>query len=124
MRFLRFLLRVVYVGYCLAVRAWKWLFVWLGMLLLRRGRDARKERFAAEVLNLFRELGATFIKVGQIMSTRPDLLPPHIVRALESLQDDVGPFPFEQVEATLRTELGRSPHDLFSDLSPAPIASA
>src|SRR5262245_16163899 len=124
MRFFRFLLRVLYVGYCLALRAWKWFFIWLWMLVTRRGREARKERFAREVLDLFRGLGATFIKVGQIMSTRPDLLPPHIVRALEALQDDVGPFAFEHVEATLREELGRSPHDVFTDLSPAPIASA
>ena len=124
MRFFRFLLRVIYVGYCLAVRAWKWFFLWLWMIALRKPREVRKERFAQEVLALFRSLSATFIKVGQIMSTRPDLLPPHIIRALEALQDDVGPFPFEQVEATLRAELGRSPHDIFTDLSPAPIASA
>src|SRR4029077_6054394 len=124
MRFFRFLLRVLYVGYCLALRAWKWLFLWLAMVLARRGREARKQRFALEVLELFRGLGATFIKVGQIMSTRPDLLPPHIVRALEALQDSVGPFPFADVERILTEDLGRLPAEVFREVGRTPVASA
>ncbi len=57
------------------------------------------------ILDLFRELGATFIKVGQIMSTRPDLLPEYVSNALAELQDDVGPFPFEDVVRTIEGDL-------------------
>ena len=47
------------------------------------------------------ELGTTGIKLGQMLSTRPDLLPPHVIRALEKLQDQVGAFAFDQVERVL-----------------------
>ena len=87
-------------------------------------RERRQEWFARCVSDLFRWLGATFIKVGQIMSTRPDLFPPHLIRALESLQDDVGPFPYRLVQETIVEELGRPPEQLFSDFQPLPIASA
>ena len=71
---------------------------------------ARRARSAAGlarpgVVDLFRELGATFIKVGQIMSTRPDLLPEYVSNALAELQDDVGPFPFEDVVRTIEGDL-------------------
>jgi ubiquinone biosynthesis protein len=75
-------------------------------------------------LDLFRDLGATFIKVGQIMSTRPDLIPEHVSRALERLQDDVGPFPFEAVVRTLETDFGRPMSELFAEFAPVPLASA
>src|SRR4051812_34469327 len=84
------------------------------LLLLLAGRPrAERQRWLGDcVLGLFRRLGATFIKVGQIMSTRPDLLPPHVIAALERLQDDVGPFPFAIVRRTLEAELGRAPEEI------------
>jgi ubiquinone biosynthesis protein len=75
------------------------------------------------VMELFRSLGATFIKVGQIMSTRPDLLPEHITRALERLQDDVGPFPLDDVMATIEEDLGPITK-VFAEFAPVPLASA
>src|SRR5207245_344180 len=121
---LRLLVRVLFVLYCLAWHGLRFWVAWMGLLAQRAGRDARRERFAAGLLALFRDLGATFIKLGQIMSTRPDLLPPHVIRALARLQDDVGPFPYDTVRATLRAELGREPEAVFVELSSAPIASA
>jgi hypothetical protein len=79
---------------------------------------------ASALLDLFRHLGATFIKVGQIMSTRPDLVPEHITQALAHLQDDVGPFPFEAVARTVIEDLGRPIDQVFAEFSPRPIASA
>ena len=76
------------------------------------------------VVDLFRQLGATFIKVGQIMSTRPDLIPEYVSRALDELQDHVGPFPFEDVVRTIeRTSAARSA-PIFAEFAPVPIASA
>src|SRR5260370_40446127 len=73
-----------------------WLRWWLGwwfLLVTLAGKARRREWFGQVVLDLFPDLGATFIKGGQIMSTPPDLIPHHILRALEQPQDPVGPFP-------------------------------
>lgn len=97
---------------------------YLGMRITGRSLADRQALFAESVLSLFRRLGATFIKVGQIMSTRPDLLPPHVIVALSRLQDDVGPFPYSQVERTIHEDFGQPVATLFREFSPVPIASA
>ena len=70
------------------------------------------------------ELGPTFVKFGQLLSTRPDIVPPDIIAELRSLQDDVRPFPFEQVEQVVEAELGLSLERAFVDFDPTPIAAA
>jgi len=70
------------------------------------------------------ELGPTFVKFGQLLSTRPDIVPPDIIAELRSLQDDVRPFPFEQVEQVVETELGLSLERAFVDFERTPIAAA
>jgi ubiquinone biosynthesis protein len=104
--------------------ALKWWVGWLGLHVAFRPRARRQEWFGDTVLSLFRGLGATFIKVGQIMSTRPDLFPPHVIRALEKLQDQVGPFPYEAVAATFVEDFGRLPEEVFDSFEKEPIASA
>ena len=106
---MRFAGRAMAIVFLFAGAFLRWLLGWVLMLLTFRPRQARKEWFAACLVALFRSLGATFIKVGQIMSTRPDLLPPHVIAALETLQDNVGPFPYSLVERTLTEDLGRAP---------------
>ncbi|MGH7822360.1 MAG: ABC1 kinase family protein, partial [Candidatus Binatia bacterium] len=78
----------------------------------------------ASVATLFRRLGATFIKVGQIMSTRPDMFPPEFLAPLVELQDRVPPFAFAAVRAAVEEELGRPLEDVFAAFDPAPVASA
>jgi ubiquinone biosynthesis protein len=102
----------------------RWFAGWLALLVTLRGKQVRQEWFAASLLALFRDLGATFIKVGQIMSTRPDLLPPHIVRALEQLQDRVGPFAFSHVQRMIGEDFGAPVEEIFAEWAPEPIASA
>jgi ubiquinone biosynthesis protein len=97
---------------------------WLALLLRRSGRDRRRAWFGQVVLDLFRDLGATFIKVGQIMSTRPDLIPEYVSRALAELQDQVGPFPFAEVVRTIERDFGRPVAALFAEFAPVPLASA
>ena len=104
--------------------ALRWWVGWLVLLVAFRSRARRQEWFGDTVLSLFRGLGATFIKVGQIMSTRPDLFPPHVIRALEKLQDQVGPFPYEAVAATFVEDFGRLPDEVFDSFEKEPIASA
>jgi len=69
-------------------------------------------------------LGPTFVKVGQLLSTRADLLPPETLRALSRLQDDVAPFPFEDVDGIMTEELGVRISKAFSRFDPEPIAAA
>jgi ubiquinone biosynthesis protein len=70
------------------------------------------------------ELGPTFVKFGQLLSTRPDVVPPDIVLELQALQDDVRPFPYEDVERVIREDLGLSIEQLFTEFDPAPVAAA
>ncbi len=70
------------------------------------------------------ELGPTFVKFGQLLSTRPDVVPPDIVLELRGLQDDVRPFPFEEVERVIEDELGNTLERLFLDFDPVPVAAA
>src|SRR5580693_8495510 len=62
------------------------------------------------------ELGPTFVKLGQLLSTRPDLLPETYTNELAALRDDVRKFPFEKVEAILREEYGRPLAELFASI--------
>ncbi len=72
----------------------------------------------------FAKLGPTFVKLGQILSTRPDLLPPTILAELTELQDKVSPLAFEQVEQQLRHALGPAFREHFASLDETPLASA
>ncbi len=69
-------------------------------------------------------LGPTFIKLGQLLSTRPDLLPPDFVAELDKLQDTVPPFPGSVAIATIEAELGRPIHELFREFCVEPLAAA
>jgi ubiquinone biosynthesis protein len=73
---------------------------------------------------LLDELGPTFVKFGQLLSTRPDVVPEDIIAGLRALQDNVRPFPFEQAERVIEEELGSSLDRLFLDFEPTPVAAA
>jgi len=70
------------------------------------------------------ELGPTFVKMGQILSTRPDIVPPALAAELEKLQDQATPFSFSKVESVIASELGAVPDQVFSTFDPEPIAAA
>jgi ubiquinone biosynthesis protein len=73
---------------------------------------------------LFDELGPTFVKFGQLLSTRPDVVPPDIIAELRPLQDDVRPFPFEEAERVIVEDLGNTLERLFLDFEQQPVAAA
>ena len=80
---------------------------------------------AAERMRLaLEELGPTFVKLGQILSTRPDVIPHAFVREFEKLQDDVPGFPFEEVLSQIRAELGGPVEQFFAEIDPVPLAAA
>ncbi len=70
------------------------------------------------------ELGPTFVKLGQVLSTRPDLIPLAFMRELEKLQDQVPPFPSERAMNIVATELGRPLTEVFRSFSEEPLAAA
>jgi len=70
------------------------------------------------------ELGPTFVKFGQLLSTRPDVVPPDIVAELRRLQDDVSPFPYVQVREVVQSELDLTLDQAFLEFDLTPIASA
>jgi predicted unusual protein kinase regulating ubiquinone biosynthesis (AarF/ABC1/UbiB family) len=116
----RLLLRALTIGALVLGQGVRWLIGWLVLLLAFAGPARRRAWFGQCLLDLFRHLGATFIKVAQIMSTRPDLVPEHITAALAHLQDDVGPFPYEAVARTIAEDLGRPLEQIFAEFSPRP----
>ena len=81
---------------------------------------ARAEAFAEEL----RKMGPTYVKFGQLLSTRPDLVPQEYIAALEKLQDDVGPFSFAEVEKIVEDELGIRLSKAFESFESTPIATA
>ena len=83
-------------------------------------RLPRYERFRLAL----EELGPTFVKLGQLLSTRPDLVPPTLVEELERLQDKVPPFPIVEAKELIRAELGQPLEKIFSKFEEIPIAAA
>ena len=70
------------------------------------------------------ELGPAYVKLGQLLSTRPDLLPPAYIRELTQLQDDVEPIGFEEIEGAVEEALGGRLSKLFASFDPEPLGSA
>jgi len=86
--------------------------------------EDRSHAPAQRLTQMLTELRPTFIKIGQLLSTRPDLLDVVYTDALRTLQDQVAPFPFLEVQKILRRNLGEDPRNLFACIDPQPIASA
>jgi predicted unusual protein kinase regulating ubiquinone biosynthesis (AarF/ABC1/UbiB family) len=92
---------------------------------LETGEETREMREHAEALrHRLVELGPAYVKLGQVLSTRPDLLPQPYIDELEHLQDDVAPLPAAVVEDVLEEELGGRIAKLFGSFDPDPLGSA
>ena len=70
------------------------------------------------------ELGPAFVKLGQMLSTRPDVLPPDYITELAKLQDSVPPVPWDEIRQVIEAELGRPPEKIFGEIDPHPLAAA
>ena len=111
-----------------AVRSW---FFHVFMLMLRRifigseaNKEANHERQAVWLKDQLIKLGPTFIKIGQSMGTRADLLPLPFVVALGELQDNVPPFPNEVAFARIEKDLGKKINEVYAEFELEPIAAA
>jgi predicted unusual protein kinase regulating ubiquinone biosynthesis (AarF/ABC1/UbiB family) len=87
-------------------------------------RAERRKQQAIWIRNTFLELGPTFIKLGQLFSTRADLFPSEYVEELSKLQDRVPAFSYEQVEAIIQQDLGKTIPELYRSFDPIPLAAA
>jgi predicted unusual protein kinase regulating ubiquinone biosynthesis (AarF/ABC1/UbiB family) len=87
-------------------------------------RDAPLCEDATQLAHDLEQLGPTFIKLGQLLSTRVDLLPAPYTEALSRLQDDVAPFSYDEVERIVVDELGVDLSHAFASFDPAPLAAA
>lgn len=102
-----------------------------GHVRMRRSTEEKRQSEESARLSLgerlrrsCEQLGPTFVKIGQILSTRPDILSPQVTSELEKLQDAVHPFSYEEVCQVVEEELGSAPDQVFLDFEPEPLASA
>ena len=95
----------------------------LGAVTGRRDREVDPASQAREVRIAIEELGGVYIKLGQLLATRPDLLPPEAIAELSSLTSSTTPLPFPVVLEVLRKELG-DPDTIFTSIDPVPLGSA
>ena len=97
----------------------------VGDILLGRDPDELESMDApAKVRVMLQQLGPTYVKVGQMVSSRADVLPQEWRDEMVKLQSDVPPFPVDQVRQVVRKELGDRPRDIFQDFDPEPLGSA
>ena len=82
--------------------------------------DGRPEEFVSDL----EALGPTFIKIGQALSTRADMVPPEYLAALERMQDDVAPVAFDEIRAVLEDELGVRINKVFDSFDETPLGCA
>ncbi|QSQ15733.1 ABC1 kinase family protein [Myxococcus landrumensis] len=86
--------------------------------------EAQRASTARRFRMLLNDLGPTFVKLGQVLSTRADLLPAEFIDELSLLQDNVDPIPLEQVHAQIRDSLGKDAKELFKQIDEVPLAAA
>jgi len=86
-----------------------------------QGRRAPRE---VRVRRALERLGPTFVKIGQLLATRQDLVSPSFAAELAKLKDDVPTVPFDQIQPLITAELGGDPKELYADFDPEPLAAA
>lgn len=94
------------------------------MRRMRRYPTSEPQSLPQHFRQALEELGPTFVKLGQLLSTRPDLLPPEYIAELTLLQDQVPPLPWEIIRQVIIEELGSAPETLFRHVNSHPMAAA
>ncbi|RMH51773.1 MAG: 2-polyprenylphenol 6-hydroxylase [Zetaproteobacteria bacterium] len=123
-------LRMLYIGYVFATHGMAALAVRLHLfapyawLVYLFQRERMSEELGVQLRRALERLGPTFIKFGQMLSTRVDLLPLDVIRELKKLQDAVPPEPIEVVHGVLERAFKRPVGELFASFDPRPVAAA
>lgn len=99
-------------------------FISFSRRLRRREEEVDPITLGQRLRNALEELGPTYVKIGQIASTRPDIIPDYLITELEKLQDQVPPFSFAEVSQIIEAELGALPQDIFRNFEDEPLAAA
>jgi predicted unusual protein kinase regulating ubiquinone biosynthesis (AarF/ABC1/UbiB family) len=86
--------------------------------------DPEQAKLPEQLADDLEAMGPTYVKLGQILASRPDILPQAYIEALTRLQDKVKPFPYEQVEEIVEADIGARVSKLFQRFDPTPIAAA
>ena len=86
-------------------------------------KEAGEKEFAENLRKSLEDLGPVFIKFGQLLSTRRDILPKYLVKELEKLQDDVSPIEYCEIEETIYQEFGKKIEEIFDEFDPVALAS-
>ncbi|HEY9771373.1 MAG TPA: AarF/ABC1/UbiB kinase family protein [Coleofasciculaceae cyanobacterium] len=84
----------------------------------------KQKKRARQLIKILTKLGPAYIKIGQALSTRPDVVPPAYLEELTTLQDKIPSFSNEVAFRFIEEELGKRPEDIYAELSPQPIAAA
>ena len=122
MRFLRLTGRFLWVLWVMTAAFWRYVFRRIGAG--RLSKDER-DRLRGEILaDMLQRLGATYVKFGQILSTRPDLFGPGITDQLARLQDHVAPISYDEIEGVIDAELDATSRALLVAIEPEPLAAA
>lgn len=115
---------------------WSFVLIWLAWLwidkknwsyrggITEEKKNLRRRKQASWVRETMLELGPTFIKLGQLFSTRADLFPTEYVEELSKLQDKVPAFNYEQAEIIIQEDLGKKVEELYPSFDPIPLAAA
>lgn len=93
-------------------------------VMINKEQEKSQKTLGERLRLISEELGPTFIKMGQMASMRPDVIPKDVIRELELLQDQLAPFPYSEVEAIIEKELGAPVEELFQSFTPEPIGVA
>jgi len=96
----------------------------LGSFTVGKRSDQPQPKLAVRIRLVLEELGPSFIKLGQLLSTRADLLPADLVLELQQLQDNVPPLPFSEMKGAIEAELGAPIDAVFAQFDEEPLASA
>ena len=95
-----------------------------GLGMYRGRSDAARDALPQALVSALAEAGVTFVKLGQVLSTREDVLPRDLIEALSTLQMDSTPIPWPEAEAAIRAELGRPIAEVFAAIETEPMAAA
>ncbi|GAE93954.1 ubiquinone biosynthesis monooxygenase UbiB [Gracilibacillus boraciitolerans JCM 21714] len=93
-------------------------------LIVKRKQEEYSKSVGIRIRSFLEELGPAFIKIGQMASTRPDLIPADVIKELEQLQDQISPVSWEEIRTILERELAAPLEDIFQDFDKSPIGVA
>ena len=102
----------------------QYLEIGLQMIARQQREHVARMTRAERVRHILEELGPTFVKIGQVAASRPDLILPEFITELEKLCDNVPPFPFERVREIVESELGKPLEELFDSFDEKSLAAA